>query len=142
MHSINLLHHWTNTISDSPPVTIFMTESVRGDSPEVIGQPEEDSYNNVPRSEKAQRTDNRLEMVRHWLETLERPGDSSDKEYKTFMQYCTEFFISDNKLWWKDSQGQHKMVVAKEHRHFLLSLAHNDVGHHRFYVTTSNYVLY
>jgi Integrase zinc binding domain len=25
------------------------------------------------------------------------------------------------------------MVVAKKHHHFLLSLAHNDVGHHGFY---------
>jgi Integrase zinc binding domain len=48
-----------------------------------------------------------------------------------------EFFISDDKLWWKDPQGQHKMVVAKERRRFLLSLAHNDVGHHRFYATNT-----
>jgi hypothetical protein len=63
MHFINPLHHQTNMILDSPPVTIFMTESVHGDSPEAIGQPEEDSYNNVSRSEKAQQTDDRLEMV-------------------------------------------------------------------------------
>jgi hypothetical protein len=63
MHFINPLHHRTNTISDSPPVTIFMTESVHGDSLEAIGQPEEDSYNNVPHLEKAQWTDDRLEMV-------------------------------------------------------------------------------
>jgi hypothetical protein len=71
MHFISPLHHWTNTILDSPPVTIFMTESVCRDSLEAIGQPEEDSYNDVPRSEKAQQTDDRLEMVQHWLETLE-----------------------------------------------------------------------
>jgi Integrase zinc binding domain len=29
------------------------------------------------------------------------------------------------------------MVVAKERRHFLLSLAHNDVGHHGFYATNA-----
>jgi hypothetical protein len=39
-----------------------MTESVCGDSPEAIGQLEEDSYNNVPCLEKAQQTNNRLEM--------------------------------------------------------------------------------
>jgi Integrase zinc binding domain len=48
-----------------------------------------------------------------------------------------EFFISDDKLWWKDSQGQHKMVVAKERHRFLLSLAHNDVRHHGFYATNA-----
>jgi hypothetical protein len=47
MHFINLLHYQTNTISDSPPVTIFMTESVRKNSPEAIGQSEEDSYNST-----------------------------------------------------------------------------------------------
>jgi hypothetical protein len=63
MHFIDPLHHWTNIISDSLPVTIFMTESVHGDLLEAIGQPEEDSYNDVLHSEKAQWTDNRLEII-------------------------------------------------------------------------------
>jgi hypothetical protein len=63
MHFINPLHYRTNTISDSLSVTIFMTKSVCGDSLEAIEQPEEDSYNNFPCSEKTQQSDNRLEMV-------------------------------------------------------------------------------
>jgi Integrase zinc binding domain len=137
MHFINLLHHRTNTILDSMPVTIFMAKLVCKDSRGAIEQPEEDSYDNVLCLEKVQRSNDKLEMVGHWLETLERVDGFSDKEYKTFMQYCTEFFISDDKLWWKDLQGQHKMVVAKECCCFLLSLAHNNVRHHGFYTTNA-----
>ena len=49
-----------------------------------------------------------------WLETLQWPDRMLDPEYKMFMWYCTEFFVSSRKLWCKDSKGQHKMVIAKE----------------------------
>jgi hypothetical protein len=102
MYFINLLHHRNNTILDSLPVTIYMAKLVHGNFLEAIEQSEVDSYNNVPHLEKAQRSDDRLEIVQHWLETLEQLDDFTDKEYKTFMWYCMEFFISNNKLWQKD----------------------------------------
>jgi hypothetical protein len=40
MHFINLLYHWTNTISDSLPVTIYMAELVHRDFLEAIEQSE------------------------------------------------------------------------------------------------------
>ena len=60
-----------------------------------------------------------------------------DPEYKTLMWYCTEFFVSSRKLWHKDPKGQHKMVVAKEQWMFLITTAHNNIGHHRFYATNA-----
>ena len=65
--------------------------------------------------------------------------DMADEEYKTFMQYCTEFFLAgeDDRLWRKDPRGAHKIVILQERRLFLMSLAHDDVGHHGFYATNA-----
>ena len=53
------------------------------------------------------------------------------------MRYCVEFFVLDGRLWRKDSKGRHKIVVSQERRLFLISSAHNDVGHHGFYATNA-----
>ena len=58
-----------------------------------------------------------------------------DAEYKTFMRYATEFFIYGDKLWRKDQKGQHKVVIPQNRRLYLITSAHNDVGHHGFYAT-------
>lgn len=53
------------------------------------------------------------------------------------MHYCTEFFLSGegDRLWRKDPQGTHKIVIPQECHLFLISSAHDDIGHHRFYAT-------
>ena len=63
----------------------------------------------------------------------------ADEEYKTFMRYCTEFFLAgeDDRLWRKDPRGAHKIVIPQEQRLFLMSSAHDDVGHHGFYATNA-----
>ena len=99
------------------------------------------TYSDVPRSEKAQAADAKLGTVKTWHQTLEWPPDVaelSDAEYKSFMRYCTEFFVSDGeRLWRKDVKGNHKVVVAEERRLFLIAAAHDDVGHHGFYATNA-----
>ena len=81
--------------------------------------------------------DDKLVKVKKWLETLERPDSMTNSEYKSFMRYCTEFFILNGRLWRKDSKGHHKVVVSPERRLFLISSAHDDVGHHGFYATNA-----
>jgi hypothetical protein len=51
------------------------------------------------------------------------------------MRYCTEFFIASDLLWKKAANGQHKIVIPQERRLFLISSAHNDVGHHGHFAT-------
>jgi len=53
------------------------------------------------------------------------------------MRYCTEFFVFNDRLWRKDSRGQHKLVIPQERRLFLITAAHNDVGHHGYYATNA-----
>src|SRR6202044_1200732 len=55
------------------------------------------------------------------------------------MRYCTDFFLSqdDDRLWRRDPKGNHKIVIPKNRRLFLIAAAHDDVGHHGFYATNS-----
>ena len=82
-------------------------------------------------------SDRRLGKVKTWLETLERPIGLSNAEYKTFMRYATEFVVIAKQLWHKDHKGQHKMVLPCDRRLFLITSAHNDVGHHGVYATNA-----
>ena len=145
IHFINPLPSYNATlqqpITTSPPITIYMgwdeqEESVEPDEEEQQEQQEmTQPYSIIPRTEQVNKADKCLIKVQQWwLETLIRPNEMTDAEYKTFMRYCTEFFIFKKHLWHKDTKGQHKMVIAQEQRLFLMASAHNDIGHHSFYV--------
>jgi hypothetical protein len=142
IHFINPLPTHIPSIIESPPISCYITDTIREESQEPDEAPQalpEQStpYSVIPRSETAKATDLKLEKVQHWLETLERPASLSDSEFKTFMRYCVEFFVLEGRLWRKDSKGHHKVVVSQERRLFLISSAHNDVGHHGFYATNA-----
>ena len=141
IHMINPFPHSYQTLIAAPPVTCFIIENNHQETPEPDQQEAEEenpsNYDIVPRSEAASKADARLLKVKPWLDTLQRPDGLSDDEYRTFMRYCTEFFVSDNRLWRKDAKGQHKTVIFQERRLFIISVAHNDTGHHGFYATNA-----
>ena len=99
------------------------------------------SYADVPRTVSAQLADDRLVLVRSWLDNLRRPPDLSDAEYATFVRYCMSFFVHSGKLWRKDSQGRHKLVATPSSRMTVLRAAHDDVAHKGFYATFSLIIL-
>ena len=138
IHMINPRPKPYPTLIDTPPITCFITENNREETPETNTPDTEEenstNYDIVPRTEAAIKADSRLHQIRPWLETLQRPENLTDSEYKTFMRYCTEFFVSENRLWRKDPKG-HKVVIFRDRRLFLISTAHNDVGHHGFFAT-------
>ena len=142
IHFVNPLPNYIHYISTSPPISCYLSDREQEESQEPEDAPTAPSdnptpYSIVPRSETAKAADQKLESVQHWLTTLERPPLLSDSEFKTFMRYCTEFVVLDGRLWRKDAKGHHKLVVAQERRLFLMSSAHNDVGHHGFYATNA-----
>ena len=146
IHMINPLPTTTPKLTDTPPIICFITEGSRqiSTTPEPNLQQTDNAedtdnsptYDIVPRSEAAVKADNRLLKIQPWLETLDRPENLTDDEYKTFMRYCTEFFIAHDRLWRKDPKG-HKMVIYRNRRLFIMSSAHNDVGHHGFFATNA-----
>ena len=148
MHFVNPLPTSSLATTTSPPVTCFiMTSDTQDDAQNGVEEglpndPDQQTqlptpYSIVPRSEAAMMADEKIGKVRLWLETLERPPSLSDMEYKSFMRYCTDFFISGDRLWRKDPKRHHKMVISQERRLFLMSAAHDDVGHRGFYATNS-----
>jgi len=146
IHFINPIPPFPSTITASPPVTSYITDTDRQaspdqDTPEDIiapnGSDQITPYSIIPRSEFAIATDLKLGSVQHWLKTLERPPSLSDAEYKSFMRYCTDFFVAQDRLWRRDAKGHHKAVIPQHRRLFLISSAHNDVGHHGFYATNA-----
>jgi Integrase zinc binding domain/RNase H-like domain found in reverse transcriptase len=148
LHFVVPLPSQISSISTSPPISSYVTDTDRDDSPEP-DEPSQDPdegtptpYSIVPRSDTAQATDEKLIKVKEWLDTLERPLEMSDSEYKSFLRYCVEFFLTEDlqgvtRLWRKDKKGHHKVVVPTDRRLFLISSAHNDVGHHGFYATNA-----
>jgi hypothetical protein len=70
-----------------------------------------DDYTLAPQSAQAKVDDSRLLKVFQWLQDLRQPDGLSDAEYATFVRYCTDFFVDDNRLWCKDSHGAHKLVI-------------------------------
>ena len=143
IHFINPLPTHFHSISASPPISQYILGDTSEELIEQDNEPQPQApdpptpYSVVPRSDSAKAADIKLEKVQHWLETLERPPSLSDPEFKSFMRYCVEFFIFEGRLWRKDSKGRHKVVVSQERRLFLISAAHNDVGHHGFYATNA-----
>lgn len=141
MHFVNALPSHKQATLTSPPMTCFITTAEQQDEGEEARENVEDAekkqtpYSIVPRSEAAIAADEKMEKVKLWLQTLERPTAMTDNEYKSFMRYCTEFFLSGDRLWRKDPKKQHKIVIATERRLFLISAAHDDVGHRGFYAT-------
>ena len=142
IHLINPSPTSLNFITALPPVTAYISDLAEATTTETSGIIQTRSvnhstltYDNIPRSVGANKADETLSKVKPWLETLQRPADITNEGYKTFMRYCTEFFVGHDKLWRKNAKGHHKLVVPKDRHLFLMSSAHNDVGHHGFYAT-------
>jgi hypothetical protein len=103
IHMINPLPRVIPSLTETPPITSYISEVDREESPELdpdIAETNAESatYDIIPRSDAATQSDQRILQVQHWLQTLERPPDCSDAEFKTFMRFATEFFISEGKL--------------------------------------------
>ena len=103
--TIHLLSSFTNITTDDSD-----NENDDSDSPASAS----DTYAIIPRSEAARKADDRISLVKKWHSDLKRPLDMKDSEYETFLRYCTEFFVSSDRLWRKDSKGEHKLVIAQD----------------------------
>jgi hypothetical protein len=87
---------------------------------------------------QAKINDSRLLKVFQWLQDLRRPDNLSDAEYVTFMQYCMDFFVDNNRLWHKNSHSAHKLVIPPGRRLSIIRTAHDSLGHKAFYTTKAH----
>ena len=91
------------------------------------------SYAMVPWLEKAQKMDERLCTLHNWFVTMQCPNNITDTEYTALLRYSTCFFMNDGRLWKKDAQGHHKVVINPSKQLPMLAAVHDDLGHHGDY---------
>ena len=108
---------------------------VRFASEDDAGIQEPDGEVEMPYSEHARKADKRLQQVAEWLRTLQRPEGVKEANYATFIKYAQGFFRDGERVWKKDSQGAHKLVVWREKRLDILRAAHDELGHRGRYAT-------
>ena len=72
------------------------------------------SYDNVPRNERDEKEELRIEMVKEWHKTLGRPAGLTDAKYMAFIKFAMGFIVDKERLWQKHSQGFHQLVLPKE----------------------------
>jgi len=123
---LHIINPTLNLPTIQPPILVYSTSTAVNlshdsshDSPHDSSSSQSSppstppSYSIIPRSEAAQKADERVLKVQAWHETLQRPSEMSDGEYATFLRYCSDFLVSGNKLWKKDHQGRHKLVIRR-----------------------------
>jgi hypothetical protein len=74
-----------------------------------------------------------LSEVEEYLQSLTCPQGCSDTEFHKFMRYSSKFFISNGKLWHRNTHGRHKIVVLEKRRYELLKEVHDILWHKKIY---------
>ncbi len=95
-------------------------------------------YNEDKRSETAKELDERLVTLKKWFENpFVRPEGMNNKAYKKFMKFSRKYFLDkkSGKLYRRGEDSQHKLVVDKEHRNYMMRASHNSLGHRGVYAT-------
>ena len=92
----------------------------------------------IPRSDRAIRREARIDQVRVFLHTLERPPDLLDEEYHQFIRYATDYFLLGDKMFRKAHGKATQQVPDQSSRLRLIAYAHDTLGHKGVYATTRN----
>ena len=83
--------------------------------------------------------DDRLLLVKQWLKKpFVQPAEIDDREYKKLVRTSQRFFLDEKeRLYRRDTEGAHKLVVEKDRRMYMMKAAHDNLGHRGFYATKS-----
>ena len=138
MHFLNPTHL---LIAPSNKNVTFASEAI--DDPNVTNNPvltDPFMYDCILCSENLGKADDRLDHIREWFTSLRRPNDISNKVYAAFLRYCAHFFIKDDRLWKKDPQGHHKLVIKPNKCPTILVSAHNEARHHGDFATRAQII--
>ena len=100
-----------------------------------------DEYHDIQytalRSDVAAYTDLCLCEAHCWLMFLKHPENISDYEYALIIRYAAYLFVDHGEIWERDPQGTHKHILYDGQHIRAIEAAHNDTGHHSFYVTNA-----
>ncbi|KIK18722.1 hypothetical protein PISMIDRAFT_14157 [Pisolithus microcarpus 441] len=106
-------------------IAVFITTKIPPETPE----PE------ILATEKAKQRDERLEVVKEFLETKKLPEGLEEKELESLVQLATQYFVKGGELWRKEPQGCHQLVVCRHKWLGIIHQAHNELGHKGIFST-------
>src|SRR5882724_3693740 len=122
------ISHWLSCQKLLPSYSIYFEDEGHEEVPTPI----------IPHSDLAQRANDRLDAVHAMLLDPLAPTDLSEPGIRGLVRYASKFFLLDGKLMCRDPQGRHKVVIPKEKHFFLITQAHEIVGHRAIFSTLSN----
>ena len=139
----------TSDYDASPPWSLALSSS---SAHSVIARPSSSStpssfvYNvdselEIPRSNKAIRRDGKLLIIRRFLDTLERPPDLTDEQFRLFIHQAMDYFVYGGKLFRKNRAGKSQLVPPPSDRLCLIAYAHDNLGHKGIFATTRNLLI-
>ena len=79
------------------------------------------TYDLFPRSDRSRHADDHLQCVRKWFKTTECPLGLTNNAYAAFLRYTEYFFQVNGRLWRRDPQGRHKVVIDCDKRPAILA---------------------
>jgi hypothetical protein len=83
----------------------------------------------IPRSTRVRACGNRIQQIYLFLETQDKLNGMSDKDYKSFLNSTTCFFILNGSLWYCEPHGKRQLVVPKSQCFRLIKEAQNNLRH-------------
>jgi hypothetical protein len=92
----------------------------------------------IPRSPRAIARDTGLVTIKQFLETLERPPDLSDEQYRLFIRQAMGYFVYRGKLFRKAQNDVMQLVPDIPRRSRIVQYAHDRLGHKGVFATTRN----
>lgn len=102
--------------------------------PEPVPQ-QELQYSEIPRTKSALDADSKLQIIPAFLDSLVRPPSYTDKAFRAFVKFASQFFTSNGKLWKRDDSGAHKLVLPPERRVQVLVECHDRSAHRGVFAT-------
>ena len=96
------------------------------------------SSQEIPRSNKAARREEKLSVIRDFLHTLKRPPDFDDETYRHLIRQAMGYYTLDGKLFRKTKDGAAQLVPDVSKRLSIIQYAHDHLGHKGVYATSRN----
>ncbi|CAA7265259.1 unnamed protein product [Cyclocybe aegerita] len=87
----------------------------------------------LPVNDVGRKKDEDLRKVEKYLSTLKPPAGLDTKGLCKFFKRASRFFLAGGRLWYREHDGRHRVVLFEQDCLPVLKTAHDELGHKRFY---------
>jgi hypothetical protein len=134
----------SSSYDPSPPYSLCLNESLASENSANVSPLASssslvsDDEPVIPRTSKAYLRDQKLSIIRQFLETMERPPQFDDEQYRNFLRTASSYYLFNARLFRKNPGGNPQLVPPPEDRFKIISYAHDSLGHKGIFATTRN----